>query len=81
MWMTNQDKSLFRYLYENKVATAQQIQRDIYCGYSLRSVNNRLCKLIKKKYVQTLPQLKHPPGKIYASRFYVFFAFSKSPFL
>jgi len=52
MWITSQDQALFRYLYENKVALAKQIRRDIYCGYSLRSVNNRLCKLIKKKYVQ-----------------------------
>jgi hypothetical protein len=65
MWITNHDEGLFRYLYEDKVALAQQIQRDIYCGYSLRSVNNRFCKLIRKKYVHARQYRELGSRKVY----------------
>lgn len=50
--ITETDEKLFRYLYGFKVATADQLKRDIYTSYSKRSINRRVSKLIKFGFLE-----------------------------
>ena len=47
--ITQQDVRLFNYLYAVKVATYDQIHRDIYTGYTRISVCNRVLKMERNK--------------------------------
>jgi len=45
------ERRLFLYLYESKVATNQQIRRDIYPHLTKKAITNRLSRLMKHRYV------------------------------
>ena len=47
--VTDRDNELFEYLFLNKVATVDQIRRDVMTNISLQNVNRRLRKLMKRK--------------------------------
>ena len=48
------NRNLFNYLYEVKVATAKQINRDVFNKVGKASVYGRLKRMIKKKYIQRI---------------------------
>lgn len=50
--ITETDERLFRYLYGFKVATADQLKRDIYTSHSKRSINRRVSKLIECGFLE-----------------------------
>ena len=47
--VTDRDKTLFLYLYENKVASQKQIRRDVFNRVTQQTVSRRLLKLQKEK--------------------------------
>lgn len=53
IYLTEVDLSLLRYLHAVKVATYEQIARDVYCGYSKASAGNRLRKLEDNRFICT----------------------------
>lgn|GEM_PF-1582085 len=50
--INERDRELFNYLYEVKVATQEQISRDVYKGVTKTVVYRRLKKLIHMKYLK-----------------------------
>ena len=45
------DGVVLKYLFEHKIATSEQIRRDVLPSYTLGSVRNKLWKLQKRKYI------------------------------
>lgn len=50
--ITGRDRALFRYLYENKVATRTQIARDVFRGVTRQAISRRLAKLEKNCLIE-----------------------------
>lgn len=55
LYLTKRDRILFKYLFENKVATRDQINRDIFKTASFKAVNRRLNKLKRSKLIAHRP--------------------------
>lgn len=55
--VSDRDRKLFNYLFENKVATQQQINRDIFQNSTNQAVNQRLLKLRREKYISVRAML------------------------
>lgn len=49
--ITERDRKLFQYLFENKIASRRQITRDIFVNISKQTINRRLQKLRDNKYL------------------------------
>jgi hypothetical protein len=67
MYVSEQDIKLLSYLHAVKVATYQQIQRDIYPTYHLHSVCNRIYRLEANDFVQGFRRRLDAEGKRYIS--------------
>ena len=65
MILTERDKSLFRYLFVNKVATVEDIRRDIFAGIDKKTVHRRLLKLSKIKLIEASGQREHGNRMVY----------------
>lgn len=53
------DCKLFKYLFENKIATRDQIARDVFKSVGKQVINDRLLKLTKAKYIESSPIVWH----------------------
>lgn len=56
--INDRDVKLFNYLFEIKVATVEQINRDVFIGKSKSTVFKRLRKLVEYKYLTRTPVYK-----------------------
>jgi hypothetical protein len=63
MHFGEKDRMLLRYLHSVKVATYEQIARDIYPDYNLDSVGNRLRKLENNRLISSLSSRPFLHGK------------------
>ena len=52
--ITKRDLSLFQYLYENKIATIRQMERDIFTTGKRAVVTRRINKLIRAKLIKSV---------------------------
>ena len=58
---------MLQYLFENKVATQEQIARDIFDNGFIQAVSRRLIKLTKAKYVSIKSVIiNQNPRKVYS---------------
>ena len=55
--VTSRDKDLLLYLFQNKIASFEQIQKDIFGGISVWTVYRRLRKLRKAGWIECLPYM------------------------
>lgn len=63
-WLTQSDKKLFRYLHQTKVATAIQINRDIYRYDKINTLYHRLALLQKLGFIRSISHQSLPKVKI-----------------
>jgi len=57
LYVTKRDVELFRYLFLMKIATAEQINKELFGHKNSQSVTERLKQLVEKRYLQRTPVL------------------------